>query len=379
MEWIKRNLYFLIGGVVALALMGMAGWFLYSKWRLNNETWDRLNQDYSELSTLNNEKPHPGAGKVDNIKLAKDQEAALKELITKIKARFETIPPIPASTNITDREFSASLNRELAQMQKDATNSSVVIPSRYSFSFEVQRPRLTFAAGSLHPLSVQLGEVRAICDILFKAKVNSLDNIRRERVGSDDNAGQLTDYLDKKSVTNELAVISPYEVTFRCFTPELATVLSGFANSSSGLVIKGINVEAAPQPVVEEQLQQPVVPIYVTPTPDAGSEARSAASAAAAFQQRYGISRGGAGRGAGRYNPQPQPQPTYAAPIAAAPTAQGKGGLQTVLNEKQLKVTLTISVVKLGSHKTQAPAEPAPAATDGNPTPTAAPAQAPQA
>jgi hypothetical protein len=229
---------------------------------------------------------------------------------------------------------------------------------------------------------VQLGEVRAICDILFKAKVNSLDNIRRERVGTDDSAGQLTDYLDKKSVTNELAVVSPYEVTFRCFTPELGAVLSGFANSSSGLVIKGINVEAAPQPVVEEQPQQPVfAPVYVTPAvPDAGSESRSAASAAAAFQQRYGISRGGgAGRGAGRYNPPPQPQQTYAAPAAAGPTTQSKGGLQTVLNEKQLKVTLTISVVKLGSHKTQAPAEPAPAATDENSTPTAVPAQAPQA
>jgi predicted negative regulator of RcsB-dependent stress response len=76
MDWIKRNLYFLVGGVVALALMGMAGWFLYSKWRLNSETWDRLNQDYSELGTLNSASPHPGSGKVDNIKLAKEQEAA---------------------------------------------------------------------------------------------------------------------------------------------------------------------------------------------------------------------------------------------------------------------------------------------------------------
>jgi len=377
MEWIKRNLYFLVGGAVALALMGMAGWFLYSKWRLNSQTWDRLNQDYSELGTLNNEKPHPGAGKVDNIKLAKEQETALKDLITKIKARFEPIPAIPAVTNLTDREFSAALNRELAQMQKDATNSSVVIPPKYSFSFEAQRPKLTFSTGSLHPLAVQLGEVRAICDVLFKAKVNSLDNLRRERVGTDDSTGQLTDYLDKKSVTNELAVIAPYEVTFRCFTPELGAVLTGFANSSSGLVIKGINVEAAPQPVAEEQ--QPVMaPIYIPVTPDAGSETRSAASAAAAFQQRYGISRG-AGRGTGRYNTPAQPQPTYVPPVAVAPTGQSKGGLQTVLNEKQLKVTLTISVVKLGSHKTEPPAEPAPAAPDGNPTPTAAPAPAPQA
>jgi hypothetical protein len=382
MEWIKRNLYFLIGGAVALALMGMAGWFLYSNWQTNRETWDKLNQDYSELGTLNTEKPHPGAGKVDNIKLAKQQEEELKNLIAKIKARFEPIPAIPAVTNITDREFSASLNRELAQLQRDATNSSVAIPPKYSFSFEAQRPKLTFATGSLRPLSVQLGEVRAICDILFKAKVNSLDNLRRERVGADDSTGQLTDYLDRKSITNQLAVIAPYEVTFRCFTPELGAVLTGFANSPNGLVIKGINVEAAPQPVVEEQ-PAVVAPIYITPvTPDPNTEARSAASAAAAFRSRYGIGRGGgAAGGAGRYNQQPPPQQTYAAPAPLALAGSGKGGLQTVLNEKQLKVTLTISVVKLSPLTTTSePAAPAaPAPTDANPTPNEAPAQAPQA
>ena len=382
MDWIKRNLYFLIGGGVALALMGMAGWFLYSKWQLNNQAWDRLNQDYSELGTLNTEKPHPGAGKVDNVKLAKEQETAVKELIAKIKTRFEPIPPIPAVTNITDRDFSASLIRLLDQMQKEATNSSVNIPAKYSFSFEKQRPMLTFSAGSLYPLSVQLGEVKAICDILFKAKVNSLDNLRRERVGTDDSAGQLTDYLDKKSVTNDLAVISPYEVTFRCFTPELGAVLTGFANSPNGLVLKGINVEAAPQQAVEET-QPAITPTYVIPiNPNPGGETRSTDSAAA-FARRYGISPGG--RGANRYaapTPQPQAQPAYVAPMAVAP-AQSKGGLQTVLTEKQLKVILTISVVKLLPPRAEGTPAPAPAAvpdsTDPNQTPKEAPAAAPQA
>ncbi len=379
MDWIKRNLYFLIGGGVALALMGMAGWFLYSKWRLNTEAWDKLNQDYTELGTLNSEKPHPGAGKVDNIKLAKEQEAEVKALIEKTKGKFEPLAPIPAVTNITDRDFSAALIRALDQLQKDATNSSVGIPAKYSFSFEKQRPMLNFAAGSLRPLSVQLAEVRAICDILFKAKVNSLDNIRRERVGTDDSTGQLTDYVDKKSVTNELAVIAPYEVTFRCFTPELGAVLTGFANSPNGLVIKGLNVEAAPQQAVEEQPQQPVfTPTYVTPvTPVTPSGETRGGDAAAAFARRYGISPGG--RRAGPAPVTPQPQPTYVAPVAAAP--QSKGGLQTVLNEKQLKVILTINVVKLLPPKgEEAPAPaPAPATTDPNETPKETPAAAPQA
>ena len=36
MSWVKRNLYFLIGGIIALVMLGGAGWYLYSKWDLNN-------------------------------------------------------------------------------------------------------------------------------------------------------------------------------------------------------------------------------------------------------------------------------------------------------------------------------------------------------
>lgn len=345
MEWIKRNLYFLAGGAVALALMGMAGWFFYSKWRLNNQAWERLNQDYAELTTLNNANPHPGAGKVDNVALAKQQDEELKAFIKKIRSQFRPVALIPAveGTNITDRDFSAALSRTIAQLQREATNLSVKIPDKYSFSFEAQQRRVTFAPGSLIPLATQLGEVKVICDVLCAAKVNSLDSIRRERVSADDKTGQLTDYHDKHSETNELAIVTPYEVTFRAFSTELGNVLSGFASSPHGLLVKGINVEPVPgQPAGLET--QPMQPVYimpqqaVTPTvggPDPGAEAR--------MRSRYGI--GPRGGMASRYGmaPTPQPQPTYAAPTAAvAPKSN-----QPALDEKQLKVTLTVSVLKL--------------------------------
>ena len=74
MSWVKRNLYFLIGSFVALVMMGAAGWFLYSKWQLNNEMLDKLNGEYEELRRLGSQSPHPGSGDVDNIKAAKDQQ-----------------------------------------------------------------------------------------------------------------------------------------------------------------------------------------------------------------------------------------------------------------------------------------------------------------
>jgi len=246
MSWIKRNLYFFIGSIVAVVLMGLAGFYLYSKWQLNNEIMEKLNQDYAELQRLNQENPHPGSGQVDNIKAAKQQQEQLRQLVQKIREHFERIPAIPdLGTNVTSQEYKSALDRTIAQLQRDATNASVILPPDYSFSFTAQRPRVTFAPGSLEPLSVQLGEVKAICDILFKAKINSLDNIRRVRVSPDDANGPQTEYLLKQSVTNELAILTPYEITFRCFSTELAAVLEGLGASRHGFLVKSLNVEPA--------------------------------------------------------------------------------------------------------------------------------------
>ena len=53
-----------------------------------------------------------------------------------------------------------------------------------------------FAPGSLGALAQQLGEVKALCEILFAAKINSLDGIRRVPVSPDDAGGTQADYLE---------------------------------------------------------------------------------------------------------------------------------------------------------------------------------------
>jgi hypothetical protein len=255
MDWIKRNLYFVIGGAIALLLMGAAGFYLYSKWNLNGEIVKQLDEQYAELDRINKLKPHPGEpGKVDNVEIAKEQQKQLRATIAKTKPYFQRIAPIPDVPKLADADFSRALSRTIDQLQKDATIASVSLPpklasgSTYSFSFEAQKSKVSFAAGSLVPLSVQLGEVKTICDVLFQAKVNSLDSLRRESISADDansTQGQ-TDYISRHSVTNELAVLSPYEITFRGFSSELAAVLAGFASSPYGLIVKTINVEPAP-------------------------------------------------------------------------------------------------------------------------------------
>jgi hypothetical protein len=351
MDWIKRNLYFLIGSLVALALMGLAGWYLYSKWQLNNEILSKLDEQYVELKRLNQQNPHPGSGQVNNIEAAKEQQKELRAFIQKAREYFQPCPPIPVpeSGKLTSQEFSSALSRAIDQMQRDAAKASVALPPKdssgqtYSFAFAAQRERLAYAPGSLEPLSRQLAEVKAICGVLCQAKINSLDFIRRERVSDDDLKGPQTDYLPEKSVTNELAVLSPYEVSFRCFSPELAAALAGFAAAPCGLMVKTINVESAPAAPVVEEPPMIATSTYVPPPPPTTAPDRPV-SAADRFAQRYGFRPGARGP-----RPPPQPQPSAYVPPPVAPA--NRGGLPIALDEKQLKVTLMLNAVKLVSPK----------------------------
>jgi hypothetical protein len=184
-------------------------------------------------------------------------------------------------------------------LQHEADDAGVALPPNYDFSFSAQREKVKFAPG-LDLLAAQLGEVKSISEALFATRINSLDSIQRVRVSADDTGGSQSDYIDQHPVTNNLAVITPYVISFRCFTPELSRVIGAFATSSNAFLIKSINVQPA------------------------GSAGAS----------------GGGGTVAA-------PGGAPGTPGAAASAGAGKGGLQTVLKEQLLHVTMEVEFMKL--------------------------------
>ena len=305
MSWIKRNLFFVIGSVAALALMGCAGWYLYSQWNHNQKTQQTLDETYAQIGQQTNSAGTLG-GKVDNIKNADEQIKKLREISLKVRERFTRIPPIPNAANVTGVQFATTLPVVIAQLEKAAAAASVNLPPQCSFSFDAQLPLTKFPPGSLGPLSVQLGEVKAICDVLFAAKINFLDSIRRERVSAVDEAGTQADYLEEKSVTTATAVLTPYEVTFRCFGSELTSVLAGFARSPYCFLVRSVDVEPAAEVAV-----------------GVGEQPTGAAPPSRGM-------RGGA-----------------TTPLPTTTAGMNKGGLPTFLDEKQIRVTMMLEIVKL--------------------------------
>jgi hypothetical protein len=297
MAWIKRNLFFVIGGILAIGLLGAAGFYNFKGWNHNTVAFDQLNEIYGTLRNLTTQKLSAGNDKVDNIKAAKEQEQQLREWIRQAADYFKPITPVPNPPNgiVSSEGFAAALRRMIDQLQHEADSASVALPPQYNFSFKAQRDLVKFAPGSLGPLAEQLGEVKTIAEILFAARVNALDGIQRVRVSDDDASGPQADYFDDHSATNNLAVLTPYQITFRSFSPEIGVVLAGFATSPRGFIVKGINVQLA------------------------GAAGATSPDAMA-----------------------PAPVPAPGAPLAPA-----RGGAHVVLNEQLLRVTLVVEVVKL--------------------------------
>ena len=134
MAWIKRNIIFVIGATVALVLMGLAGFYNFSGWKHNTDEGEKLKAAYDELKRLNQQTPHPGSGKVDNIKLAREQQKDVRAFIAKSAAHFEPIPAIPAGTNVSGEDYASALRQTIDQLQRAAANNSVSLPPKYQIS-----------------------------------------------------------------------------------------------------------------------------------------------------------------------------------------------------------------------------------------------------
>jgi hypothetical protein len=307
MGWIKRNLLFVIVVVAAVGLLGGAGFYIYKGYARNADDFDKLNGIYTSLKDYQSQSPAPGNDKVDNAKIARQQEREIRAWVESAAKWFQPIPPIPNVPNVTSEAFARALSSTVDRLQGMARESGVALPEQYFFSFKAQSRELNVASPA--PLSLQLGEVERIAEILFSAKINALDGIQRTRASEDDATGPQVDYIDERAVTNDLAVLAPYVITFRCFTPELSRVIAAFATSSNAFFIKAINIQPA------------------------GSSAASPNAAAPGMipSQPAGV---------------PMPYPTGVTPSANPPVAD-KNALQTVLKEQMLRVSLEVEFAKL--------------------------------
>jgi hypothetical protein len=336
MIWLKRNLFLVIAGVVVVALLGGAGFFLWSQKRQADGVTGELDGLITELQTLAGRDPFPSQ---ENIEATKVEQKRVADLLADCRRHFV---PTFTHTNIDSATFKDLLENTIAELEKEAQRSGVSLPEKYDFTFKQQRGKLDFIPTDLLPLTAELADIRAICEVLYRARVHSLSGVRRVPVSQSDQGS--TEFLTNlKASTNAVtgAAVRPYEFTFQGFTGELAGVLDGFCRSPHCLIVKNVNVEVASATsgtsAEGEATSTYSVPGVAAPQPVLTPEQQ--------MRQRYGL-RGPMGGARDRYGRAggATPPPPVAVAGSAAPVRRGP---ETVLDEKPLKITMLIESVRL--------------------------------
>jgi hypothetical protein len=314
MVWIKRNLLFVICIVIGLLLTGYCGWLFYSAMGANSGLSDEFNTTLESLRTIEQKSPFPST---ENIQAAKADQERMRLFLADFRKRFAPFPKPPKEDQ---KGFKTYLEESMVRFRDSATNAGVQLPVDYAFAFSGLMGKLAYPPDNIQPWMEQLVEVGAILDILYRAKINYLGPLQRVPVAADDIG--TTDCLPATSVTNQWGVVTPYKITFRGFSTEVAAVLDGFARSSNCFIIKAINV--APDKSVQMAPQQQPASVYY--------QQPQYPNLAFSRQEHYRDI-------PGAYRPQ--------VPIAVAPVLSAPSGPVTVLSENPLLVTFSVDVVKL--------------------------------
>jgi hypothetical protein len=259
MLWIKRNLFLVVFGVIALGLLGWSIMFFLGKRAANTKFEEDLQAAKSQLDALYSKNPFPSE---TNISFAKAELARVRQSVNAVREYFA---PVPVE-NVADKDFTVLLQNTIFDLQKRALALGIELPERdYAFSFKAQKNALTFAPGSFPTLPLQLAEIKALVEIIYDAKINRIANIKRMRVTTDDPAGS-ADYHDHTTHTNTLTqtASNPYQFEVHSFSGDLGTLIEGLYKSKHGFILKSLAVEPAPeapvapgQPQLRPQIGQP--------------------------------------------------------------------------------------------------------------------------
>ncbi len=335
MAWLKRNLGLVITGVISLGLLGLATYYLLMKKASADDASTKLQAATEQLQSLVNR--NPGVS-VENIAAAKQDQKKIEDFNAEVK-RFFVPPSYP--TQMNNRDFGVHLYDKINELRRGAKAAGVTLPADFQFSFASQMKVPNIASSALAPLAVQLAEIESICKVLFHAKIQELEAVRRPSVTSDETAG-IGDFLSTKADTNEFTIVTPYDVKFKAFSGDLANVLEGLIKSVNCIAVSNIVVQRA------DAVQTNSETSYYNPMTSQGGSASP--------YSRYGM-RGMSREMMMRYGLRPPPQTPQATP-SPQPSTTKSGVIQ---DEHQLDITLSLVTVRnnIGGKVPKAP-PPAP-------------------
>ena len=235
MTWIKRNVFFVLGLFAGVALTGYCGWMFYQNLGKVAKAATDYQSESDQLGVLLKAPNYPSDG---NIQVATEDQRQITELLDRFHGAMHSLPPPPKED---DQGFLSYLRQTVTELGTAATDAGVELPEDFAFTFTAQLTNLNHPVENIRPWIEQLGEIKVICGILFEAKINSMVSLQRVRVSPSDD-GPSSDYFGAEVVTNAPEIFTPYKLSFRGYSQDVAEVLRGLARSSNFIRIKAIQV-----------------------------------------------------------------------------------------------------------------------------------------
>jgi hypothetical protein len=138
MEWIKQNVVLVVSLAVALGLIGASGWYFYSKISSEQEINQQLASAQQTLTDLQSKTPYPNQ---ENLAKVLEQQKQLLEFRSHAERFYQ---PIQIPKGIRNTDFNSQLLGTFDELQREAVDAKVGLPTNFAFGFAAQRDLLQF-------------------------------------------------------------------------------------------------------------------------------------------------------------------------------------------------------------------------------------------
>jgi len=177
MEFIKKNIWLVIGGALGLVLLIVACVYLFLHIRQYVADTASADEQQDRLVQLEGRKPGPTE---ENVRLVSDNAVVLETYLKKITEVLQRNQVEPRK--ITQPvDFNSFLRATIDYMNEAVKKQGLLLPAKFDYGFrtyysEGQLP----AVGDVPRLTAQVQLVRALVDVLRKSKVAEISVIERQ-------------------------------------------------------------------------------------------------------------------------------------------------------------------------------------------------------
>ena len=190
MAWIKRNLFFVLSMAAGLILTGYCAWLFYGDYKRNAAVKQECQDNEAQYDKFLNQCSFPDG---NEHRVGQGRREPTEGVGGGSAQNIH--PPQPAPTRLDDQRFSAYLENTIFELRSKATNAEVGLPDKIAFGFTDQQNKLKFPPENIQPWMRQLAQIKALCDILYRAKINSVASFRRVPVSPTDQISTQDGYI----------------------------------------------------------------------------------------------------------------------------------------------------------------------------------------